>query len=78
MKITSYVSKDLYESIVLRSQALGVSQSEYLRMLVTLDIAIQKYLDVSPKLNNLHNKIVGMQDKLGMYPPILMDPITYE
>ena len=55
------------DQIKARTEKLGLSNSEYLRLLATLDISIQRYQNLVTYVNLLYNKINDIQVQLGIY-----------
>lgn len=61
------ISNFMKDQIKLRAEELGVSNSEYFRLLASLDISIQRYQNLVTHINLLYNKINDTQMKLKMY-----------
>ena len=59
--------------IVKNSEELEMSKSEYLRMLATLDISVQRYQQLVTYINLLYNRINEIHQKLGVYATPLQD-----
>lgn len=67
VEVRAYMSSDLNEQITNRSEELEISKSEYMRLLASLDISIQRYQQLITYINLLHNRINEIHSKLGIY-----------
>lgn len=67
------VSGNLKDHIKSRSEELGVTSPEYLRMLASLDISIMRYQSLVTYINILYNNINDLHHKLGMYATPLQE-----
>lgn len=61
------VSGPMKDQIKTRAEELGLSNSEYFRILANLDISIQRYQSLVTYVNLLYNRITDMQVQLGIY-----------
>ena len=61
------IPSPMKDQIKERTEKLGLSNSEYLRLLATLDISIQRYQNLVTYVNLLYNKINDIQVQLGIY-----------
>ena len=61
------IPSPMKDQIKTRTEKLGLSNSEYLRLLATLDISIQRYQNLVTYVNLLYNKINDIQVQLGIY-----------
>jgi len=61
------IPSPMKDQIKARTEKLGLSNSEYLRLLATLDISIQRYQNLVTYVNLLYNKINDIQVQLGIY-----------
>lgn len=61
------VSSLMKDQVKKRAESLGLSSSEYFRILADLDIGVQRYQSLVTYINVLYNKINEMQLQLGMY-----------
>lgn len=64
---------ELNDDVIKRSEELEMSKSEYLRMLATLDISVQRYQQLVTYINLLYNRINEIHQKLGVYATPLQD-----
>ena len=77
MDIRLSLSKDLSDLVKERTEELKISNQEYLRMLIRLDIAIKKYQKMTLYIDSLSEKINEYHDILGIYAtPLLCNPYT--
>lgn len=60
------MSKDMQKLIDERAEMLNMTNIEYLKMLASLDISIQRYNEINKMLDTLINKIVHYQKVLGI------------
>lgn len=67
------ISSYMKEQTKSRAEQLGLSNSEYFRILSDLDIAIQRYQSLVVYINSLYNKINETQIKLGIYATPLQE-----
>lgn len=67
MNIKVSVNDELKEKISSRADDLGVSNSEYLRIVATLDLNIQKYQRLVTYINVVYNDILDLQERLNQY-----------
>lgn len=67
------VSSFMKDQIKDRAEKLGLSNSEYFRLLSDLDISIQRYQSLVTYINVLYNKINDTQLKLGIYATPLQE-----
>ena len=72
------VSDDLKVAIKKRTDELGITSSEYLRMLAKLDIYIKKYQNLTTYVNVLYDKINEYHKQLDIYaaPLQVFEPIS--
>ena len=69
-------TKDMQELIENRALELNISNPEYLRILANLDIAMQRYQQLTFLINLLYNKILKYQKILDIHcAPILEMPM---
>lgn len=61
------VSGAMKDQVKTRAEELGLSNSEYFRILANLDISIQRYQSLVTYVNLLYNRINDMQVQLGIY-----------
>jgi len=61
------VSGPMKDQVKTRAEELGLSNSEYFRILANLDISIQRYQSLVTYVNLLYNRINDMQVQLGIY-----------
>ena len=70
------MSKDMQKLIDERAEMLNMTNIEYLKMLASLDISIQRYNEINQTLDTLINKIMHYQKVLGIgYLPLNEIPI---
>lgn len=67
VEVRAYIPSELNDDVIKRSEELDISKSEYLRMLVTLDISVQRYQELVTYINLLYGKINDTHQKLGIY-----------
>lgn len=67
------IPDDMKEIINDRSMELNISCPEYLRILVNLDISLQRYQQLMTYTNILYNNILQSQDQLGIYATPLQE-----
>ena len=67
------VTDDMKNLIKKRSEKLGISNSEYLKILVNLDLSIERYQSLATYLNILYNRINNSHQKLGNYATPLQE-----
>ena len=67
------MSSDLNNEVTRRSEELGISKSEYMRLLVSLDISVQRYQQLITYINLLHNRINEIHSKLDIYATPLQE-----
>lgn len=76
VEVRSYMPNDLNEDIIKRSEELEISKSEYLRLLASLDVSVQRYQQLVTYINLLYNRINDIHQKLGIYAtPLQTAPI---
>lgn len=73
MDIRLSLTRDLSDLVKERAEELKISNQEYLRMLIRLDLAVKKYQKVSSYIDVLYAKINEYHDKLGIYATPLQD-----
>lgn len=73
VEVRAYIPSELNDDVIKRSAELNISKSEYLRMLVTLDISVQRYQELVTYINLLYNRINEIHQKLGVYATPLQD-----
>lgn len=73
VEVRAYMPSELNDDVVKRSEELEMSKSEYLRMLATLDISVQRYQQLVTYINLLYNRINEIHQKLGVYATSLQD-----
>lgn len=73
VEVRAYMPSELNDDVVRRSEELEMSKSEYLRMLATLDISVQRYQQLVTYINLLYNRINEIHQKLGVYATPLQD-----
>ena len=73
VEVRAYIPSELNDDVIKRSEELDISKSEYLRMLVTLDISVQRYQELVTYINLLYSKINDTHQKLGIYATPLHD-----
>lgn len=77
------VANELHDLIKSRAEELDITNPEYIRMLVNLDISLQRYQSLVTYINVLYNKINDLHHRLGIYatpiqeaPLIKMDSVS--
>jgi len=73
VEVRAYIPSELNDDVIKRSEELGISKSEYLRMLVNLDISVQKYQELVTYINLLYNRINDTHQKLSVYATPLQE-----
>ena len=73
VEVRAYMPSELNDDVVKRGEELEMSKSEYLRMLATLDISVQRYQQLVTYINLLYNRINEIHQKLGVYATPLQD-----
>lgn len=73
IEVRTYMSRELNDEVVKRSKELGMSKSVYMRLLASLDIAVQRYQELTTYINLLHNRINEFHQELGIYATPLED-----
>lgn len=78
VEVKTSVPTDIYDNVVKRCKNLNLTKAEYLRLLISLDIDIQKYQKLVQYIYILYNDIVSKQEtlKLQVTPvyPLLLEP----
>lgn len=78
VEVKTSVPTDIYDNVVKRCKNLNLTKAEYLRLLISLDIDIQKYQKLVQYIYILYNDIVSKQEtlKLQVTPvyPLLIEP----
>ena len=78
VEVKTSVPTDIYDNILKRCKNLNLTKAEYLRLLISLDIDIQKYQKLVQYIYILYNDIVSKQEtlKLQVTPvyPLLLEP----
>lgn len=78
VEVKTSVPTDIYDNVVKRCKNLNLTKAEYLRLLISLDIDIQKYQKLVQYIYVLYNDIVSKQEtlKLQVTPvyPLLLEP----
>ena len=67
MDIRLSLTRDLSDLVKERTEELKISNQEYLRMLIRLDLAVKKYQKMSSYIDSLNVKINEYHDILGIY-----------
>jgi len=65
VEIKSYISSDLNNEIAKRSEELGVTKSEYIRLLLTLDISKKQLMLLRSEEARLTDDLRNIIDKLN-------------
>lgn len=65
VEVKSYVSSDLNNEIAKRSEELGVTKSEYIRLLLTLDISKKQLMLLRSEEARLTDDLRNIIDKLN-------------
>lgn len=68
------VSDDMKKVIKNRAEELGFTGAEYVRTLVNLDLATQKYQKLSYYTNKMATTIMEYHSELGIYATPLQGP----
>ena len=75
VEVKTSVPTDIYDNVVKRCKSLNLTKAEYLRLLISLDIDVQKLVQY---IYILYNNIVSKQEtlKLQVTPvyPLLLEP----
>ena len=78
VEVKTSVPTDIYDNVVKRCKSLNLTKAEYLRLLISLDIEVQKYQKLVQYIYILYNNIVSKQEtlKLQVTPvyPLLLEP----
>ena len=78
VEVKTSVPTDIYDNVVKRCRSLNLTKAEYLRLLISLDIDVQKYQKLVQYIYILYNSIVRKQEtlKLQVTPvyPLLLEP----
>lgn len=78
VEVKTSVPTDICDNVVKRCKNLNLTKAEYLRLLISLDIDIQKYQKLVQYIYVLYNDIVSKQEtlKLQVTPvyPLLLEP----
>ena len=78
VEVKTSVPTDIYDNVVKRCKNLNLTKAEYLRLLISLDIDVQKYQKLVQYIYILYNDIVSKQEalKLQVTPvyPLLLEP----
>ena len=78
VEVKTSVPTDIYDNVVKRCKSLNLTKAEYLRLLISLDIDVQKYQKLVQYIYILYNNIVSKQEtlKLQVSPvyPLLLEP----
>lgn len=65
VEVKSYISSDLNNEITKRSEELGVTKSEYIRLLLTLDILKKQLMLLRSEEARLTDDLRNIIDKLN-------------
>lgn len=65
VEVKSYISSDLNNEIAKRSEELGVTKSEYIRLLLTLDISKKQLMLLRSEEARLTDDLRNIIDKLN-------------
>ena len=65
VEVKSYISSDLNNEITKRSEELGVTKSEYIRLLLTLDISKKQLMLLRSEEARLTDDLRNIIDKLN-------------
>lgn len=65
VEVKSYISSDLNNEITKRSEELGVTKSEYIRLLLTLDISKKQLMLLRNEEARLTDDLRNIIDKLN-------------
>ncbi len=71
------VSDDYKKVINQRASSLNISNAEYFRLLVNLDISLNRYQMLIKNADYLYERINSYQQALGMYSTPLVDVVTH-
>lgn len=78
VEVKTSVPTDISDNVVKRCKNLNLTKAEYLRLLISLDIDVQKYQKLVQYIYILYNDIVSKQEalKLQVTPvyPLLLEP----
>ena len=64
VEVKTSVPTDIYDNVVKRCKSLNLTKAEYLRLLISLDIDVQKYQKLVQYIYILYNNIVSKQETL--------------
>ncbi len=73
MDIRLSLTRELGDLVKERAEELKISNQDYLRMLIRLDLAVKRYQKLSAYVDVLYEKINEYHDKLGIYATPLQD-----
>ena len=65
VEVKSYISSELNNEITTRSEELGVTKSEYIRLLLTLDISKKQLMLLRSEEARLTDDLRNIIDKLN-------------
>jgi len=65
VEVKSYISSELNNEIAKRSEELGVTKSEYIRLLLTLDISKKQLMLLRSEEARLTDDVRNIIDKLN-------------
>ena len=65
VEVKSYISSELNNEIAKRSEELGVTKSEYIRLLLTLDISKKQLMLLCSEEARLTDDVRNIIDKLN-------------
>ena len=65
VEVKSYISSELNNEITKRSEELGVTKSEYIRLLLTLDISKKQLMLLRSEEARLTDDVRNIIDKLN-------------
>lgn len=65
VEVKSYISSELNKEITKRSEELGVTKSEYIRLLLTLDISKKQLMLLRSEEARLTDDVRSIIDKLN-------------
>ena len=78
VEVKTSVPTDIYDNVVKRCKSLNLTKAEYLRLLISLDIDVQKYQKLVQYIYILYNNIVSKQETLKLHVtpvyPLLLEP----
>ena len=66
VEVKTSVPTDIYDNVVKRCKSLNLTKAEYLRLLISLDIDVQKYQKLVQYIYILYNNIVSKQETLKL------------